>query len=39
VLAERPGFSAAGWVATLPIRAEADRQRLTEEFLVAGLPP
>ena len=39
VLAAQPGFSVAAWVATMPIRAEADRQRLAQELLAAALPP
>ena len=39
VLAAQPDFSAAAWVATVPIRAEADRRCLVEELLAAGLPP
>ena len=38
-LATKPDFSSAGWVATLPYRHEADRQRLLAELLAAGLPP
>jgi hypothetical protein len=38
-MAAQPAFSAAAWVAKVPIRAEADRQRLLAELLAAGLPP
>lgn len=39
VLAAQPAFSTATWLARVPIRAEADRQRLLAELLAAGLPP
>ena len=39
VLAEKPDFASSTWVATMPYRHEADRQRLLKELLAAGLPP
>jgi adenylate cyclase len=38
VLAELPDFSSSTWVATLPYRHEADRRRLLDDLLAAGLP-
>jgi adenylate cyclase len=37
-VADKPDFSSGGWVATLPFRHEADRERLRAELLAAGLP-
>ena len=38
-LRAKPDFSSRLWVATLPYRHEADRERLLAELEAAGLPP
>jgi len=39
VLAAKPDFSSRAWVDRAPLRLDADRERLLNDILAAGLPP